>query len=652
MTSSLVPVLAEKTEKYCQIKAEYSDRRGEIENLDLMVLDEHIYVDAEQLGNRLGYQVYCDENKVVIYNTEVSNIPISMTTFYFESTRVGHMLFSKWVDTYKAPFKSIKNTSGSWIPLEFAVIMLNSGVSLADDTLIINMPELSIIDYYTLIGQNIEKYSFDYNKDFGYTNSEENILGSLAGLITVSDGLLKMDGASWAQIFKILPDNEAYERKYGKKIALLFCTTSQEELNAVIGELSDVQNLFTSDGALGKALNEYGKELDTNLGNLESTLEQLKLSGGSTFQMNKVYRELENAFDKQNWYESTGGNINAVQKQFSETFGDEVKFLSTVSKVASVVKYAKEFKEQDEFSKEALTKVLEENNNSNGFSDASKDSMRDYVISLDLTAEGYSFLRWLDENASGWIADLEPLSAAVAADVSIALAAWNISSSVIPVLSDGLSGADDFLLCLYAQAAASDALNSYLSCRNEVFDSGKITPESLYQITQYAYAYLKFCYITRDAGIGSLKSKSENFREKINDLILYQQSINSEIAQILTKLKKANNNNDGYVYGFLPQDNNQYLKTYSDDWLLKVIDSSADIGDVEGFENENGEMEEPTSGEKNGRLMDSGTIIGLLDWNYYNTGKLIVQGKGILKFIRIETEISRTTLWKIKNWNR
>ena len=35
--------------------------------------------------------------------------------FYYDSTKVRHMLFNKMVD-YEAPFKIVKNSDGVWIP--------------------------------------------------------------------------------------------------------------------------------------------------------------------------------------------------------------------------------------------------------------------------------------------------------------------------------------------------------------------------------------------------------------------------------------------------------------------------------------------------------------------------------------------------------
>lgn len=61
---------------------------------------------------------------------------------------------------------------------------------------------------------------------------------------------------------------------------------------------------------------------------------------------------------------------------------------------------------------------------------------------------------------------------------------------------------------MYAGIIQSDTFSTYINKRNVVFgDAKNITPENLYELSQYCYAYLKSCYITRDAAVGSLTEK-------------------------------------------------------------------------------------------------------------------------------------------------
>ena len=58
MTVSLaIPVFAEESEEpqYGTIKVEYSDARGTIENLDVMVFNGFIYTNVDSFCSRMGY---------------------------------------------------------------------------------------------------------------------------------------------------------------------------------------------------------------------------------------------------------------------------------------------------------------------------------------------------------------------------------------------------------------------------------------------------------------------------------------------------------------------------------------------------------------------------------------------------------------------
>ena len=107
-----------------------------------------------------------------------------------------------------------------------------------------------------------------------------------------------------------------------------------------------------------------------------------------------------------------------------------------------------------------------------------------------------------------------------------------------------------------------DSYLNYLSNRNSVFaDAGNITAENMHKLSQYCYIYLKSCYVTREAALASLESKSSSTKAKIQPLIDYQNSINTEIAKIMVNLKGSNKSNEGCMFGFLPSDNKNYIRS-------------------------------------------------------------------------------------------
>ena len=177
-------------EEYYAVQVEYSDMIGHQEKLDIMIQNNNVYVDAKMLSERLGYTFGENSEGAVIYNKDTSNgLPFGITQFKYNSTQVSHMLFNNMIDTYKAPFASVKNSEGSWIPLEYSLLLINSGMMITDDALLIDIPKKRIIDYFYEIAKNSEKYNFDWADDFGYTETDIEVLSASSHLINVFNGI-------------------------------------------------------------------------------------------------------------------------------------------------------------------------------------------------------------------------------------------------------------------------------------------------------------------------------------------------------------------------------------------------------------------------------------------------------------------------------
>ena len=564
-------------EEYYTVQVEYTDNIGHQEGLDVMIQNNNVFVDAKMLAERLGYTFGENGEGAVIYNKDTSNgLPFGITQFKYNSTQVSHMLFNNMIDTYEAPFASVKNSEGSWIPLEYSLLLINSGMMITDDALLIDIPTKRIIDYFYDIAKNSEKYNFDWADDFGYTETDLKVLGGSSHLINVFNGLLGFDGASWATLFQQFAGSMAsYDKKYGENLAMLLCTESDKELQATIDKVDVLIDVLDEDGKLGQMLSSTSAMLDSQVGtlykNCEDILQKVKSGNSPLVSYNRSYQALEDALDRQTWFSNTGGNILEVQKGVSNAAGKAFTFLDVGTKVLEVVGYAQEFQNQDKFSLAALTYYLDNEDGGLELPEAMKKSMIDYSDSLSSSIGEYTAKRFA-ENVDQWIIDEIPIHEVLGTQAAGVLFAWNIASNTIPFIANGLSGADSFELALYSQVFQGDSYLNYLSKRDSVFaDAGNITAENMYDIAQYCYIYLKSCYTTREAALASLANKSSSTKEKIQPLIDYQNSINTEIAKIMVDLKGANKTNDGCVFGFFPSDNEDYLNKYDDNQLIKWV---------------------------------------------------------------------------------
>lgn len=571
MISMSVPAFAaESREEYYTIQVEYSDNIGHQESLDIMIQNDNVFVDAEMLAERLGYTFGENGESAVILNKDTSNnLPFGITQFKYNSTQVSHMLFNNMIDTYEAPFASVKNNEGSWIPFEYSLLLFNSGMMLTDDAVLIDIPTKRIIDYFYDVAKNSTKYGFDWADDFGYTETDIKVLGGSSHLINVFNGVLGFDGASWASLFQQFAGSmDSYDKKYGENLAMLLCTESDKELQASIDQVDMFINLLDEDGNLGEMLDS---QVGTLYDNCEDILQKVKDGNSPLVSYNKSYQALEAAVDRQTWFSNTGGNILEVQKGISSAAGKAFTVLDVGTKVLEVVGYAQEFQNQDSFSLAAFTHYLDTANNGLELPEKMKESMVDYSDALSDNIGEYMTKRFT-ENVDQWIIDEIPMHEVLGIQAAGALFAWDIASNTIPFISNGLSGADNFELALYSMVFQGDTFLNYLSKRDSVFnDADNITAEHMYELSQYCYIYLKSCYVTREAALASLANKSDSTKEKIQPLIDYQNSINTEIAEIMVELKRANKTNAGLVFGFLPSDNKDYLDKYDSSQLIQWV---------------------------------------------------------------------------------
>ena len=138
ISSSNIVLADEITEEaYHTVPVEFSDNIGNAETLQVMIKNDNVYANAEELGTRLGYEVGMSEEYVSIYNRDADeNVPYGLTVFYYDNTKAGHMLFTQMADSYEAPFETIKNENGVWIPLEYSLLLLNSSMLVVDNTIL------------------------------------------------------------------------------------------------------------------------------------------------------------------------------------------------------------------------------------------------------------------------------------------------------------------------------------------------------------------------------------------------------------------------------------------------------------------------------------------------------------------------------------
>ena len=557
----------ESKSQYGTLNVEYSDNIGKTEKLEVMKKDGHMYANAEKLAARLGYNFKLGENNVQISNKNNNNLPYTLVNFTIDSTKTQKLIGINMVD-YEAPFSTIKNEKGSWIPFEFSLLLLNSSMMILDDTILIDMPEKKIPDIYRDLMKNSRKYEFDWAKDIGYSNSDVNIIGGSSHLVNEFNNLLKEDGDAWLQLIEnsTIHTNSTCDKKYGEDIAMMMCTSSNDEISAMKKKVTKYKDIFMPDGKVGKFLSTYSDKLNNDVESTYNICKSIKKDiGKSNSELaayNSAYRAFEKASDKEMWFSETGGTILDMQKELKNA----VPIAESMGTAVEVVQYADEFATQDTYSRNAMDNFLKHSKKGTLTSTATKKAMKKYGDTLDTNLVEYSAERYYKEHIDDWIAEAINNSCSIGKAAKMELVAWNLASAYIPFLSNGISGAEKFELALYSQVLSADAGIEYRKNRDKLFSQPEnLTAENFSKLSEDCYVYLKTCYITREAALASLKAKRKKVRDQLGPLVEIQRAVNDEIAEYLVKLKNAEKDNSALCYGFLPENNDKYLENYNDE---------------------------------------------------------------------------------------
>lgn len=471
---------------YNTLPVEFSDNLGTTENLDAMVDDGHLYVNAKQLGERLGYQVKAGDEYVAVFNKEFSNtVPYGITTFYYDSTKVRHMLFNKMVD-YEAPFKTVKNADGEWIPFEFSLLLLNSSDVVLDKKIHVDMPEKNIVDIYMDVLKNNDRYLFDWEADAGATHGSMFAMGTAANMVQIFNGVLDWDGASWCQLINSFSmDSSSYDAKYSESFAKMFCTYSDEELSQDVDAMKEKLKPFDGGEWISDSMKDIDDLYDDKIGDLSRATADLKKkvvaeNKASMIAFNKSYQELDELCSK------------------TDTFNHLTNVLDDFYSIVEIAGYASEFQNQDKFAVKSLDTFIKNSNYGCVMSKAMKDGLRDYKNTLETDIVSYSAYNYLMNNMGDLLKEgLDVSTTLLDTESKIYLLIWDISKETVPWVKNGLSNTDCFLQSMYAGIVQSDTFKSYIDKRDAVFkDANNITSKNLYEVTQYCYTISFFSNYT------------------------------------------------------------------------------------------------------------------------------------------------------------
>ena len=565
---------ADEIEKpqYGAVKVEYSDAQGSTEYLDVMVQDGHVYADANVLSERLGYNCKREGNIISIYSENAFTYvgtPLLSVHFKVNSSDVSYNPMFGAEYLYTAPTPCIENDKGIWIPLQYTIVLLGGSSNIPADTLIVQMPHENVLSVAARIANNSSLFSFDWIDDLGYSETAVDVAGGAARIVTLFNGLLEFDGSAWLS----LVDWNAFDRKFGKSVAMMFSTNSADELKQSIEQVETLLDVFSPDGQAGKMLRNKqlraGDDVSAWKTACEEYLELLEKGSGSPKKYNLLYQQYERALDDQSLFAKLGGDdvITLQNELFS---GTALNALDVASKVGTAVCYFSEFQLKDDYKLSVLSHYIDNRIPTDAVPEATIRGMKKYIDSVE-SAGWYLFSRFLEENALELIVDKTGLDAYLGGPANILLLAWDIMSAQIPFYSEGLKAIEQREISNYALMLQNDAYANLTNLMAKLKSETAISRQDCIQLSEYCYVYLKASYIARSAAIGALKSTSQDFQEQIWEKLADEEEINQIIARNLAILSSADEINNCYILGFLPENNEEYLQEDHDQSLLSAV---------------------------------------------------------------------------------
>lgn len=571
--SAAMPVLAREADnpQYGVLNVEYSDALGDIEQLPAMVSNGYVYADAAVLSERLGYRCQQSGELVSIFaenNFLNTKAPLLAIHFHVNKTKVAYNPLFGAEFEYDTPAPCIVNEQGIWVPLRYTLVLLGANSTMVEDTLLLQIPQNNVLSTAAMIINNEDNLSFDWTKDFGYSETAINVADGAARIVTLFSGLLEFDGAAWLSLI----DWNAFNRKFGELLVTMCSTYSSEEFEEVVSQVETSLEVFSDDGKLGEILRKKQYIIDADVSEwgkeCEKYLEMLEAGSGSPAKYNLLYQRYEKAMNQQELFATLGGdNMRYLQTELTSA----TNVLDIAAILGSVVSYLNEFQQKDEYLFSSLKDYLNHRIETDYVPNATVQAMHHYLNVMDLGALGTSAYRFVEENWLKCIVDESGIDTLLGAPANVLLFAWDIMSATMPFYSKGLSAVESREISNYAQKIQNDALQNIKYLISRLSKSSSISAEDSAQLAEYCYVYLKASYIARDAAIKSLGSTSEEFQEQVEGKLEAESQINRFVANNLAVLSNANLKNDCYILGFLTENNSEYLDEYSDIKLLEAI---------------------------------------------------------------------------------
>lgn len=350
---------------------------------------------------------------------------------------------------------------------------------------------------------------------------------------------MNFDGASWS----IFSNWYAFDQKCGRELALMVCTESQDETQEKIEQIENSLAIFDPETPVGAYLKGKQVSLDEDLKAWDAVckecLKMVEEGTETSATYNRLYAQLEDAMDSQALFTALGGDAAVKLRENASGSADLLEWALLTCTLNS---YYNEFQKADAFAVSVLGNYLRTHKKTDAMPQTMKSSMRDYAAEVSGNSVAYSLIRFIENDLVDVGLDHIDVDAMLGLPAYIVLSAWDIASNTF--LDEKLEAVEKREISNYAQKLQNDAKENVKRVLEMI--SNKDVPLDL-------------------------DNRDEAFLKKSEDIINTAEAINEQIAQYLSVLSGANEQNEGMSLGFLEEINAAYSDAYSDDALLSMI---------------------------------------------------------------------------------
>jgi len=136
-----------QSDLYGRLPVYLLDNGGDITYLEVYIHKDNLYVKASSFANEFGYSIGYTDDGVQLLQAENSSDEDYSWTFlsnFKNKSKAVWVFDGEEVTNYTAPFKTIKNDQGTWIPLQFAIKIMGREMVINSGGIVVSEPHETI----------------------------------------------------------------------------------------------------------------------------------------------------------------------------------------------------------------------------------------------------------------------------------------------------------------------------------------------------------------------------------------------------------------------------------------------------------------------------------------------------------------------------